>query len=309
MTSTPSSGRLQDPRLRAATVILVGLVILVVIFAIATWLRSDASVDSFLRTYAGRASLPSSAPVGFPVWLEWQHFLNSLLLLLVIRSGWMVRTTRRPKAFWTRSNGSVMRLTGRPVRISLELWLHLCFDLLFVLNGVVFYVLIFVSGQWVRIVPTSWAVFPNAVSTVISYASLHWPMDSGWTNYNALQVLSYFAVVFLISPLAILTGLRMSPAWPSYWTRLNAIFPVDIARRYHFPIMLLLVAFIVVHVVLVFSTGALANLNHMYGHSDDNNWVGFAYFGGSLVITVLAWFLFRPALLRPVASLMGKVSR
>ena len=309
MTSTPSSGRLQDPRFRTAAAILIGLVILVVLFAIATLLRSNSSVESFMRTYSGQSSLPGWAPIGFPVWLEWQHFFNSLLLLLVIRSGWMVRTTRRPKAFWTRGNGAIMRLTGRPVRISLELWLHLCFDALFVINGVVFYVLIFVSGQWVRIVPTNWNVFPNAISTAVSYASLHWPMDSGWTNYNALQVLSYFVIVFLISPLAILTGLRMSPAWPNSWTRVNAIFPVEIARRFHFPIMLALVAFIVVHVVLVFSTGALRNLNHMYGHSDDNNWVGFTYFGGSFVIIVLAWFLLRPMLLRPVASLMGKVSR
>lgn len=50
----------------------------------------------------------------------------------------------------------------------------------------------------------------------------------------------------------------------------------------HFPVMVYFVLFIVVHVALVFATGALRNLNHMYaslGSTDGmryaDNWTGF----------------------------------
>jgi hypothetical protein len=59
----------------------------------------------------------------------------------------------------------------------------------------------------------------------------------------------------------------------------------------------------------VLATGALRNLNHMYGGSDEENWVGFWIFAASTVVMVAAWFAARPLLLRPVASLTGTVSR
>jgi hypothetical protein len=65
----------------------------------------------------------------------------------------------------------------------------------------------------------------------------------------------------------------------------------------------------VVHVFLVLTTGALRNLNHMYGLSDDDGWFGFWVFLASVAVMVAAWFLARPIFLRPIASLMGKVSR
>jgi thiosulfate reductase cytochrome b subunit len=248
-------------------------------------------------------------PVGFPAWLSWQHFFNSLLILLIVRTGWAVRTTTRPAAFWTRNNTGLIRTKGAPKRISLNLWFHFTLDALWVLNGIVFYVLIFVSGQWLRIVPTSWDVFPNAVSAALQYASLQWPTENGWVNYNALQLLAYFTTVFIAAPLAILTGIRMSAAWPVNATRLNRIYPVTVARKLHLPIMIYFVAFIVVHVTLVLATGALRNLNHMYGGRNDESWVGFIIFAVSLVVMIGAWIAARPLLLRPVASLMGKVSR
>ena len=73
-----------------------------------------------------------------------------------------------------------------------------------------FFVLLFVTGQWMRIVPTSWDVFPNALSAALQYVSLDWPTENGWVNYNSLQLLAYFVTVFIAAPLAIVTGMRMS---------------------------------------------------------------------------------------------------
>ena len=171
-----------------------------------------------------------------------------------------------------------------------------------------FAVLLFATGQWVRIVPTSWDVFPNALSAALQYASLNWPTENGWVNYNALQLLTYFATVFIAAPLAFITGLRMSSAWPKKAPGAEQGLPDRAARAVHFPVMIYFVAFIVVHVFLVLATGALRNLNHMYGGSDDASWVGFWIFAASVAAMVAAWFLARPLFLRPIASLMGKVT-
>jgi hypothetical protein len=72
--------------------------------------------------------------------------------------------------------------------------------------------------------------------------------------------------------------------------------------------MLYFVVFILVHVTLVFATGVLRNLNHIYGGTDTESWMGAILFAGSVVITVVVVLLARPFLLAPIAALTGKVS-
>ncbi|WP_421014458.1 FAD-binding protein, partial [Glutamicibacter creatinolyticus] len=45
-----------------------------------------------------------------------------------------------------------------------------------------------------------WDVFPNALSSALQYASFDWPLENSWTNYNALQMITYFLVVFVAAP-------------------------------------------------------------------------------------------------------------
>lgn len=309
---TPARGAQgRGPRVPTKLVvsILIAIVGLALLVLAARALRELPGVQQFIASYPGETELPEGAPIGLPVWLNATHFLSSLFLLLIIRTGWQVRTTQRPAGHWTRNNSGVLRTKNPPKKITLELWLHLTLDALLVLNGLVFLVLSFASGHWVRVVPTSWDVVPNAASALLQYLSLNWPTENGWVNYNSLQQLSYFAIIFIVTPLAIITGLRMSGAWPANARRLNRAFPLEWARAVHFPVMLVFLAFIVVHVALVLSTGALRNLNHMYAARDDDSWVGFGVFAASVAVMVAAWFLARPVLLRPIASLTGKVSR
>lgn len=276
--------------------------------ALVRFLLSTPWGMDFLAAYPGEYHLPEGAPVGFPAWLGWQHFFNVFLMVLIIRTGLQVRTEKRPSVFWSpRSNNRR--------KISLNLWFHQSLDILWLVNGVIFVVLLFLTGQWMRIVPTSWEVFPNAVSAGLQYVSLDWPTENGWVNYNALQQLAYFVTVFLAAPLAAITGVRMSGVWPKNATGLNKAYPVEWARAVHFPVMLYFVAFIAVHVFLVFATGALRNLNHMYaaqGSTDPNayadNWTGFWFFTASLVVIAAAWIAARPLVLAPIARLFGKVS-
>ncbi|MGX1703105.1 cytochrome b/b6 domain-containing protein [Microbacterium sp. NPDC055357] len=272
------------------------------------WLLSLEPLQDFLTTYPGEYHLPEGAPVGFPAWLGWQHFFNVFLIVLIIRSGLRVRTEKRPTAFWSPRTNSKRK-------ISLTLWFHQSLDILWVLNGAIFIVLLFVTGQWMRIIPTSWDVFPNALSAILQYISLDWPTENGWVNYNSVQQLAYFTTVFLAAPLAIITGVRMSGIWPKDAKTLNRLYPVEWARAVHFPVMLYFVVFIAIHVFLVFATGALRNLNHMYaaqGSTDPSvyaeNWAGFWFFVASMVVIAVAWVAARPLVLAPIARIFGKVS-
>ncbi|WP_235036207.1 cytochrome b/b6 domain-containing protein [Arthrobacter sp. 18067] len=287
----------------------VALVAALLVVLVARWLRTLPAIDGFIGQYPGHVALPESAPTGIPAWLAWQHFLNMFFMVLIIRTGIQVRRTQRPAAYWTRKNTGLLKTRRPPKKISLDLWLHLTLDFLWALNGIVFMVLLFATGQWMRITPTSWDVFPNAASALLQYASLDWPTENGWVNYNSLQVLAYFATVFIAAPLSLITGLRMSNVWPADAKRLNRFYPVELARAVHFPVMGYFVAFIAVHVFLVFFTGVLANLNHMYASNDGASWAGFWVFAASLAVVAAAWLLARPLFLRPLAALTGSVTK
>jgi thiosulfate reductase cytochrome b subunit len=266
------------------------------------WFLELDFMQEFLVTYPGEYPLPEGAPVGIPAWLGWQHFFNTFLIVLIIRSGLRVRTEKRPRVFWwPRHNPKG--------KISLALWFHQSLDVLWLLNGVIYVVLLFGTAQWMKVVPTSWEVFPNAISAGLQYASLDWPTENGWVNYNSLQQLAYFVTIFVAAPLAAITGIRMSKLWPARAKLLNRIYPVAWARAVHFPVMLYFVLFIIVHVTLVLATGMLRNLNHMYASQDAVNWTGFWIFVASVVVIVIAWIAARTTVLSAIARVFGTVGR
>lgn len=285
-----------------AVVLLAGLVVL------ARVLRDQPAVQDFLVRYPGVGTMPASTPVGTPGWLGWQHFLNMFFMVMIIRTGWLIRLVQRPKAFWTRNNEKFIRTKGEPTKISFNLWMHLSFDFLWLLNGLIFVVALIVSGQWMKVVPTNWDVIPNAVSVGLQYLSLDWPTENGWIHYNALQLLFYFVTIFIAAPLAALTGFRQSPAWSKRWTKASRLIPIEPSRAVHFITMGYFVVFIGTHLTLVMATGALRNLNHIYAATDSTGWAGFWLFLGSLVVVAIGWVLARVLFLQPVASLTGKVT-
>ncbi|HWH96942.1 MAG TPA: hypothetical protein VNS80_01120 [Pseudolysinimonas sp.] len=281
----------------------IGLVLLVVAVLVARWLRELPDIQSFIATYPGETEIRAGTPVGFPWWLQWQHALNAFFLLLIVRTGWQIGTGKRPPAFWTRKNDGLIRTKNPPRRHSIHVWFHLVLDVLWVFNGVLYWVLLFVSGQWLRLVPQSWDVFPHALSAGIQYLSLEWPAYNGWIHYNALQLLLYALTVFVAAPLALFTGLRLSTIWPASlrWV------PEKPTRTLHVVVMLYFIGFTIVHVGLVLTTGALRNLNHMYAGRDDESWLGLVVFCGSLVIMIVGWVVARPAILTRLAALGGTV--
>jgi thiosulfate reductase cytochrome b subunit len=85
-------------------------------------------------------------------------------------------------------------------------------------------------------------------------------------TYNVLQRLSYAAVVFILFPLIVWTGLAMSPAVTSVFPFLATVFGgQQSARTIHFFVAGALVLFSLVHVGLVCQTGFKSRMRAMIG--------------------------------------------
>ena len=271
------------------------LLAVVAILGARWFIGTDTGAD-FIARYDGTQPLPDNAPVGFPAWLNWAHFFNMFLMAMIVKTGIDVRREKRPAGYWTSKRGR---------KISLTQWLHQTLDIAWVVLGVVFYVLLFTTGQWMRIVPTSWEAIPNAISAGLQYLALDWPNERSWVAYNALQELFYFITVFIASPLAIVSGFRMSSMWPKSWTGV----PVAWARAVHFPTMIYFLVFIAIHVFLVLTTGVRSNMNGMFTARESSDWIGVLVCLLALAVTALGWFLARGSFAAPLAKLTGKVTK
>jgi thiosulfate reductase cytochrome b subunit len=283
----------------------IALVLLVAAVLAARWVRELPDVQAFIAAYPGATEIPAGTPVGFPWWLQWQHALNAFFLVLIVRTGWQIGSGKRPPAFWTRRNRGPFRTKNPPKRHSIHVWFHLVLDALWVVNGVLYWVLLFASGQWLRLVPLSWDVVPHSLSVFIQYLSLDWPVHNGWIHYNALQLLLYGFTVFVAAPLAFFTGLRLSTIWPPALSWV----PEKPTRTLHVLVMLYFIGFTIVHVGLILATGALRNLNHMYAGRDDESWIGLIVFAVSLVVMIVGWVVARPAVLTRLAARSGTIRR
>ena len=136
------------------------------------------------------------------------------------------------------------------------------------------------------------------LSVLIQYLSLHWPTENGWVAYNGLQLLAYFVTVFVAAPLALITGLGMSPALSTRFKRVSKVLSIQAARSLHFLVLVWFLLFIVMHVTFVFTTGLLVNLNHIYAGRNDHSWVGFAVFSVSMAVVIVGWVAATPFTLR-----------
>lgn len=302
--TAPASDRPRPTWTQAIAVLLGAAALGILAAAAVAFVRALLSfpfMQDFLAAFPGEYEPAVAVEPGFAPWTNWAHFFNVFLMVLIIRSGLRIRNEKRPTAFWTPRNNP-------KGKVSLTIWFHQALDILWLVNGVIFVVLLFVTGHWARIVPTSWEVIPNALSAALQYVSFDWPTEHGWVNYNSLQQLAYFVTVFIAAPLAAATGFRMSGMWPKKAERLSKACPIEWARALHFPIMIYFVVFIIGHVALVFLTGFLRNLNHMYASSDAVGWTGFWVFAASLVVIALGWVAARPLVIAPIAKLFGTVS-
>lgn len=99
---------------------------------------------------------------------------------------------------------------------------------------------------------------------VIEHLKLRFHDPADPAAFNVLQKLSYVAVIFILIPLLILTGLTMSPGMNAAWPWLLDIFGGrQSARSIHFIAAALILAFIVVHLLLVLLAGPVDGVRGM----------------------------------------------
>lgn len=143
---------------------------------------------------------------------------------------------------------------------------HFFFAWLFVLNGLIYLSVNLANGHLRKdLLPTREQVSPRHLwHEILDHARLRFPKGEEARRYNALQKGAYLGVILVLLPLMLLTGLTMSPAVDAWQPWLVQVFGGrQSARTIHFLCASLIVAFIVVHVVMVLVSGVFNNLRSM----------------------------------------------
>lgn len=143
---------------------------------------------------------------------------------------------------------------------------HFFFAWLFVINGILYLSFSLLSGHFRRdLAPTADELSPRHLGReVLDHARLRFPEGEEARHYNALQKLTYLAVIVVLLPLMVLTGLTMSPGVDAALPALVEIFGGrQSARTIHFITASALVLFVIVHVAMVVLSGTWNNIRSM----------------------------------------------
>lgn len=228
----------------------------------------------------------------FPWWLRITHWFNFFFLILLFRSGYEILMSH-PKLYWNDEGEPGMAwlrvgdeerstdfdkeviegedlwaaedeidppsaLVSLPGRDAIGMGRHWHFwgALGWSVCGLLYVGALFVSGEWLRLVPTSLSILPQAWGDLLTYLQLEIPHTEG---YNALQQLAYFGVVFVLSPLMIVTGVLQAPAFRAHfpeWFSGNR----QLNRSLHFLGFVAFNVFLFIHVALVAAHGFWAEM-------------------------------------------------
>lgn len=139
---------------------------------------------------------------------------------------------------------------------------HFFWAWVFAINGLAFLVFGFISRHLTRDVLPG----PKELATVYKDPHLRLKFSKGpdSARYHQTQKIAYSTMIFIVLPLVALTGMTMSPG-------LNAAFPflLDIfggrqsARSIHFICAALIVAFFLVHILMVVLSGPINQVRAM----------------------------------------------
>lgn len=176
------------------------------------------------------------------------HWITAASFLALLYSGIAILLAH-PRLYWGETGA-----LGTPSLVDLPLP--------FILTG---------QSGWGRYLHflSAWVCIVSGVAYVLGgMVACHFRNDlfrrGGPANYDALQRITYSAVVFVLFPLMIWTGFAMSPA-------ITSVFPVLVtalggqqsARTIHFVVASVLVLFLVGHVVMVYLAGFTRHVGAM----------------------------------------------
>ncbi|HEU0087464.1 MAG TPA: molybdopterin-dependent oxidoreductase [Pseudonocardiaceae bacterium] len=224
-------------------------------------------------------------PEHYPWFVVITHALNILFLLMLARSGIEILSAF-PKLYvndhcppgreWARFSKRMYGSDSRRAWTSLdeeESWnpvlampggkklglgrhWHFLTLQFWIVNGIVYLTLIFVSGYWVYLVPTHWSIIPESIKAIGTYLHFEYPDKLPGQPFDAAQKMAYFSVIFVLAPLQILSGAAMSPSVIGRFPWYAAIFGGrQGARSVHFLGLCAFTGFVLIHTAMVIIYG------------------------------------------------------
>lgn len=141
---------------------------------------------------------------------------------------------------------------------------HFFFAWLLVADGLIYLLYSLVTGHlWSGLAPSA-RQLRRIGRSIRNHLLLRFPRGEEAKHYDVLQKLSYLIILLIVVPLLILTGLTMSPGLDSAFPFLaNLLGGRQTARTIHFICAFALVAFVIVHVVMVLVSGVWNNMRSM----------------------------------------------
>ena len=173
---------------------------------------------------------------------------------------------------WSKGGGGTYTERGFPRWATLpsDTWLamgrlwHLFFAWILVINGAVYVLLGIASGHLRRDLWLSRTDWRRLGHSFVEHLRLRFPKGEEARRYNGIQKLAYLFVVFIVGPLVVLTGLTMSPTMDAGFPWLLWLFDGrQSARTIHFICAMTLLAFFIVHIVMVILSGLWNNIRSM----------------------------------------------
>ena len=143
---------------------------------------------------------------------------------------------------------------------------HFFFAWVFIINGLVYLIAGLLGGHLGRdLLPRLRELRPsNILHDIWTHIRLQFPRGEDAKRYHILQKLAYSGVVFVLLPLIVFTGLTMSPSNTAAWHWLTELFGGrQSARSIHFIAASLVVAFILVHLLMVLLAGPINQIRSM----------------------------------------------
>jgi thiosulfate reductase cytochrome b subunit len=205
----------------------------------------------------------STPPISHSHTVRVTHWITTASFIALVVSG-VVITMTHPRLYWGNvGNPDTPALLVLPIqqRLGHSGWgrsLHFLAGWILVLNGFVYVVSSFARRHFQRaMIPTEHELRLASVGEDLrSHIRGEVRKVHMGPHYGVLQKLTYLAVIFLLVPFIIGSGLTMSPAVTAAYPVLFSIFGGhQTARTLHFFASSALLLFVVVHVVMVIKTG------------------------------------------------------
>ena len=205
------------------------------------------------------------------------HWLNALCLYVLFSSGLGIFNAH-PRLYWGQLGanfdqpwlqktrfGSWLTLPAQYDLAMSRRW-HLSFALIFAFALLAYMLWSLVNRHIVRDLAFRRGELRSGHvwQDIKEHARLRFPTGEAATRYNILQKTTYNVVIFVLLPLIILTGLAMSPGMDAAWPWLIDLFGGrQSARSIHFIVAWLLVAFFLVHILMVLLAGPINEIRSM----------------------------------------------